>query len=333
MYMQTETTEERMALLLGLLGPEVADPVLEQLPENRRRRLRDLREEVQSASLGRVEIAEVIDEFMRFFRFALQQTSDKPQLRVVGLDAGDEDDEESEAFVGPAKHVFEPSDDTFADLNRLTPIQIAGALRSESPRTIAVVLNCLEPHRAGETLKYVAPEIRGPIFVQLQNTQAAPQALLERVVKTTVKKGCQIDGESAADPEEEVNRKLAELLRNVGQQERGEMLAALEAQDADVAAKIKQMLYVFEDLAGVADRSMQKFLSEVDSETLCKALKGADDDIISNVMNNLSKRARVTLTEELEFVGNVKPNELEKSRQEVCSLLAQMDESGDLEMK
>ena len=304
--MQTETSEERMALLLGLLDPKVADPILEQLPEEKRRRLRDLQKEVQTASLHRAEIAQVIDEFMRFFRFALQQTSDKPQLRVVGGNARVGMNEAS----APPANVFEPSDDAFADLDRLTPIQIAGALRSESPRTIAVVLNCLTSHKAGETLKHVAPETRGPIFVQLQNPPVAPQALLERVVRTTVKKGCQIDGESTVAPEEEVDQKLAELLRNVGRQERGEMLAALEAQDADVAAKIKQMLYVFEDLASVSDRSMQKFLSEVDSDTLCTALKGADDEILSNVMDNLSRRARVTLAEELDFRGDVTSTEL-----------------------
>ena len=333
MFMQTETSEERMALLLGLLDPEVADPVFEQLPEEKRRRLRALQQEVQNASLDRAEIGDVIDEFMRFFRFALQQTPDKPRLRVVGADDRDEDVSACEASTPPAKHVFEPSDDPFADLRRLTPNQIAGALRSESPRTIAVVLNCLDPHKAGEALKCVAPEMRGPIFVHLQNPPVAPPALLERVVKTTVEKGCQIDGEIAADPEEEVNRKLAELLRNVGQQERGEMLTALEARDAEVATKIKQLLYVFEDLASVADRSMQKLLSEVESGTLCKSLQGAEEEIIANVMNNLSKRARATLSEEMEFLGNVKPHEIEDSRQEVCKLLAQLDEAGDLEMK
>ncbi len=198
---------------------------------------------------------------------------------------------------------------------------------------MAVVLNCLDPQKAGDTLKHVAPEMRGAAFVQLQNPPVAPPALLERVVRTTVEKGCQIDGESAADPEEEVNRKLAELLRNVGQKDRGEMLAALETQDADVAAKIRQMLYVFDDLAHVADRAMQKLLTEVDSETLCRALKGADDAVLSNVMNNLSKRARATLLEEMEFLGNVKPNEIEECRTEVCRLLARLDGSGDLEMK
>jgi flagellar motor switch protein FliG len=333
MFMQTETSEERMALLLGLLGPDVADPVLERLPAEQRQRLRDLQPHVQSATLDRAEVAEVIDEFMRFFRFALQQTSAEPQLRVVNPDARDEDEQAGDTSGQRSKHVFEPSGDSFADLNRLMPVQIAGALRSESPRTMAVVLNCLDPQKAGDTLKHVAAEVRGSVFVQLQNPPAAPQALLERVVRTTVEKGCQIDGESVADPEEEVNRKLAELLRNVGQQDRGEMLTALAAQDAEVAAKIRQMLYVFEDLANVADRAMQKLLSEVNSETLCRALKGADDAILSNVMNNLSKRARATLAEEMEFLGNVKPNEIEECRTEICNLLARLDESGDLEMK
>ncbi len=133
MFMQTETSEERMALLLGLLGPEAADPILERLPAEKRQRLRDLQEEMQSAAVDRAEVGEVIDQFMRFFRFALQQTAAAPRLRVVNPDARNEEEQEGAASGQRSKHVFEPSDDSFADLNRLMPVQIAGRYAPKAP--------------------------------------------------------------------------------------------------------------------------------------------------------------------------------------------------------
>jgi flagellar motor switch protein FliG len=328
MIMQTESSDERLAVLLGLLGPEVADPVLDRLPENKSQLLRSLVKEVQNAPFDRAELSEILDEFMRFFRFALDHVDDADQS-----DKDPDGTDVDQVFDNKPKKQFVSSGDPFVDLKRLKPTQIAGALRDESPRTIAVVLNCLEAKKAGESLRYLADEIRGPVFVQLRNPPVAQSPLLERVVRTTVDKGCRLDAEYVADPEEQVVQKMADLLRHVDQQQRNEMLVALSEQDTEMADRIKRMLYLFEDVAKLSDRCMRKLLGEIESTMLYRSLKNASEETVSNVMNNLSKRAQATLTEELEFLTDLKPDEVEEARRGVCEVMAKLDESGDLEMQ
>jgi flagellar motor switch protein FliG len=326
MIMQTESSDERLAVLLGLLGPEVADPVLDRLPDNKGQLLRKLIQEVQNAPFDKTELTEILGEFMRFFRFALEHLDGSG-----GDDSADAD--EDQVFSIESKKAFVLSGDPFVDLKRLKPTQIAGALRNESPRTIAVVLNCLEAKKAGEALRHLADEIRGPVFVQLSNPPVAQQQLLERVVRTTVDKGSRLDAEQVTDPEEQVIQKLADLLRHVDQQQRNEMLVALSEQDDEVSKRIKRVLYLFEDVAKLTDRCTRKLLGEIESTMLYRSLKDADEGIVSNVMNNLSKRAQAALTEELEFLIDLKPDEVEEARRGVCDVMARLDESGDLEMR
>ena len=107
----------------------------------------------------------------------------------------------------------------------------------------------------------------------------------------------------------------------------------MEEEDAESAAVIKGMLYLFEDLLQISDRSLQKILSEIDSGSLATALKGVDEPIVEKVMSNLSKRARATLAEEIEFLGSVKQAEQEVAQKAVCEAIARLDQSGDLEME
>jgi flagellar motor switch protein FliG len=157
--------------------------------------------------------------------------------------------------------------------------------------------------------------------------------MLERIVRTTVTKGAALDLSAVADPSDESNRKMADLLRAMGQAERAQMLRTLETLDADVIEQIKKLLYTFEDVKKLANRSIQKILGEIDSQTLAMALKGADEAIADKILANLSKRARATLVEEMEFLGHVKPAEQEAARSAICEVVGRLDESGDLEME
>ena len=324
MKMQTETAEERIALLLGMLGPEVADPVLERLPDDKGARLRELLADVQSLPFDKSELTESVAEFMRFFNFAVEHL-DEPEDETI--------EEPEEIEVDDPKKPFVSTGVPLEDLKRLKPAQIVGALQNESPRTIALVLDNLNAAKVGEALSMLPDAVRSDVFVQLRDPPKAPAPLFDRIVKTVVEKGCQLDVDRVVNQEDEVIEKLAELLRHVGQQQRNDMLQALTEQDEELANGIKKMLYLFEDISTLSDRTMQKLLGQVESDILCKSLKDASEEIVDNIMNNLSKRARATLTEELEYLANVKEDEIEEARRGVCDVMASLDAAGDLETK
>lgn len=326
--------EERIAVLLGALGRDLSETVLADLPHDARLRVRSLLDRFEEMPLDDAELEEVLQEFARFFRFAAQQLMSESS-EGTGQSADGTAAAALEPVAAPVAQgspTFTPSDDPFADLERLQPFQIVGALKDESPRTIGLVLNCLSPGRAGKTLQELPESIRSQVFNVLRNSSQAPAGLRERIVRTTVEKGCQLAMEVVADPQQERDRKLAALLREMGQRERGQMLAMLEEQDEECVARIRVLLYSFHDLQRISGRSIQRILADVDSSTLAIALKDAEESVVQKVLDNLSRRARATLTEELEFLTRVKPEEQQRARQEICTMIARLDQSGDLEL-
>ncbi len=324
--------------------------ILQELPQEKRDRIRQLLDQVKADPPQEWEVEEVLDEFLRFYRFAAAQGA-KPQLSVFngqsnsGQATSPESSsavvEEEEEPAAPPRVVkrkkkrapFQRSGDPFEDLQRLWPFQVAGALKEESPKTAAIVLGCLPPEAAGEALELLPEELQAEVFLALRDAPKVPAALLERIVETTVTRGANLDTSALSDPQEEANKKLAEVLRAMGQQQRGQILKRLEETAPESVIEVKRLIYIFEDLMRVSDRSIQKVLAEVDASSLARALKGSDPDLLEKVMRNLSKRARATLAEEIEFSSSVKPEAQELAQQEICTIIARMDQSGDLEME
>ena len=87
-------------------------------------------------------------------------------------------------------------------------------------------------------MQQLPSKIRSDVFLRLRKPPAAPTGLIERIVRTTVDKGCMLNVDAVSDPEEESNKKMAELLRATGATERMQMLQALEEEDAESAAVV-----------------------------------------------------------------------------------------------
>lgn len=326
----TRAPEEKVAIVLRLLGQPVTDTVLRQLPAEQSQQLQQVLHQFEQQPPPEADIEEVLDDFERFFRFAAA-TGGMPTTKPA------EDQEADEPPPRPRpKRKERPQlrlvGNPFEDLYELRSYQIFGALRSENPRTVALVLNCLEPAVAGEVLQMFPEEQRGELAVQLADHPTAPDSLLERLVRTTVEKGSKLDKQAIANADEEAVRKLAGMLRNMNRADRGQIMNTLEEQKPETAAAIKKQLYVFTDLLDVTDRSLQRLLAEVDSSTLAIALKGSDEALMEKVMNNLSRRAREALTEEIEFQGSVTAEAQAEARTSICQVMANLDQQGELVM-
>ncbi len=125
---------------------------------------------------------------------------------------------------------------------------------------------------------------------------------------------------------------MAGMLRCLEKTERTEVLTALDENEPETARRIKELLYQFEDLLRIHDRSIQKLLSEVDAKTLSVALKGATQEISEKVLNNLSKRAREALTEEMEFLGMVPIAQVREAQKALVDVIQRLDQAGELMM-
>lgn len=337
--MMTTAEEDRIAVLLQALGDDVQDVALAGLAPDRATEVRQRIEEMKTSPPSPDEIDSVLDDFERFLRLAADGIAS--QLRVVSEESADEElppDDEDAATAVEESHgqeaddeVFEPTEDSVADLNRLSPFRIAAALADENPRTIAIVLDNLETEKAAETLRVLPDSLRSQTFVIFSQASNASPGLVQRIVQTTVTKALAADGSAVEASGSE--RKMVELLRAMAKRTRSQMMQQIEQEDPELADRLKDLIYVFEDVLKIEDRSLQKLLAEVESDTLVTALKDADEQIVEKVLGNVTKRVRETLTEEMEYMGVVPEERIEQARAAVARTIAKLDQEGQLVME
>jgi len=308
--------EDRVATLLHLLGAEATEQVLTRmdpaLVAGVRQRLGTLATAPPHARRQR----QVLDDFERFFQFTLANVT--PQLKLHTEEEEPAEDENEEILL---------TGDALADLERMNLYQLAGALADEQPRTIALLLKSTSATRIAQVLELMGDEKREQVVREMSTDPRAPEIILRRIAATTIERAQKLSAEPPA--REDPVLRMVEILRATDKPKRRPILKALEEQDPEQATLINQALYQFDDLLKMDDAQIQKVLSRVDSTTLSTALFGADERIVEKIMNNLSKRARAALQEELAFRKNVTGAQLRASRQLVTQAIGEAEQESE----
>ena len=109
-----------------------------------------------------------------------------------------------------------------------------------------------------------------------------------------------------------------------------EALDEIEDDDPEMAAEIKQLMFVFEDLVFVDDKGLQAMLRKVETKELAIALKAASEEVKDKIFKNMSTRAADMVQEEIESAGSVRMRDVENSQQAITKLIQDMEEKGEL---
>ena len=326
-----QSNEQRVAILLASLGDDLGSQILKNFPPERAAAVRGMISELDEDGVDDVTVADVLEEFERFLRFA--EANRPAPLKIA--DVGDGKEPEAKDIPAAEKKnqrsrkSFTPTGDPVADLNQMSPYQIAKALDGEHPRAASVVMLQLDNTVAARTLDLLPDEVRAEAFLQMSREQASPQILVERIVITTLEKALKI--EEPEGGEIDADQRAAALLRSVDKGSRTQMIDALQAENSEMADRVRGLLYVFDDMLRITPRSVQKLLGEFDVDTLSSALKGAPQEMVDSVLNNLSKRARERLAEEIELAQST-PEIVEAARRQITDAMGRLDQAGELQM-
>jgi flagellar motor switch protein FliG len=208
---------------------------------------------------------------------------------------------------------------------------IAEMINQEHPQIIALVLAHLEPDQAAEVIGYLPPRVRSDAVMRIATLDGVqPHALseldsiMERQVSGNTRKlkSSVVGGLKAA----------AEILNAMESTRESEVIAAIRSQDEALGGRIEELMFVFEDLADVDDRSMQVLLREVPSGTLVTALKGAEPAIREKIFSNMSKRAADMMRDDLEVKGPVRLSEVDAAQKEVLATARKLADAGQLNL-
>ncbi len=315
--------------LLHLLGNDIAENILAQLPPDQAQKLRiGMTQSPSQVLLRPRQQRQLLDSFDEFFQFALKAGKTRPRLASLSdtSEPSDHRDRSAQATESgeSSDRTFELTGDPLTDLQSLSIYQLAQALETEQPRTTAILLSCLAPKLAADALSMMQEEYCRRVVKELSREQHAPQILVERIARATLHRGATLSSDPP-DRREHADR-LADVLRSVPRQYRMSMLTAIEEQDADLNRALLKKMYRFDDMLALEPRTIQRILGEVDGATLTTALFNASEEIKEAILRNLSRRARQSIEEELQFQTHVPESRVQMARESIAEVIARVDQ-------
>ena len=122
----------------------------------------------------------------------------------------------------------------------------------------------------------------------------------------------------------------AEILNIVGRSVEKNILEGLSKTDPELATEIKNLMFVFEDIIILDDRSIQRVLKEIESKELSFALKAVSDEVKNKILSNMSERASAMVVEEMEYMGPVRLREVEEAQHRIVEVIRQLEDEGEI---
>ena len=207
--------------------------------------------------------------------------------------------------------------DRFGRLRRADPSLLSSTLRGEHPQTIALILAHLEASQVAAILREMDPALGGDVMYRIARMEkVSPEmvSLVERAIGSEADLTFAAGMSAVGGPQA-----VAQILNLVSTSVEKEILEQVSDRDQQLSDQIKNLMFVFEDLIMLDDKSLQRLLREVDVKQLALALKAASPELKQKIMGVMSQRAVEGLREEIEFLGAVKMRDVETAQTDIVS--------------
>ena len=314
---------QKAAIALGAFGSEVSSLVLKGMSEQEIERIT-----IEIANLRDVpaDIEEkVIDECYQVFMA-------RQYISQGGVDFAQQILEKA---VGASKareimHRLESSlrSRGFSLLKDIDPKQLASFFQNEHPQTIALILTQLSPNQAASILAELGPELQAEVALRIATMEKISPEILKEIEST-------LEGHFESSNARDLSasggaKSIAEILNLIDTTAEKNIMQSLEAEDADLAAEVKNMMFVFDDIVLLDDRSIQRLLKDVETKDLSLALKATSDEVKKKIFSNVSERVANLIKEEMEFMGPTRLSDVEAAQGRIVDSVRRLEEEGQI---
>ncbi|MHD0644030.1 flagellar motor switch protein FliG [Pseudomonas aeruginosa] len=318
-----ETKHQRYAaILLKSLPPEISAKVLRAMPSNAEELASNI---MNLKSIGVEELTAALDLMHEEFETlaAAGGMDSQDLLQMLTLAYGEE---KAEAIF--SEIINEQKGITgFEKLNMMDAASVAEFIRDEHPQIIATIICYLDPKLSGAVLSLFETSFREDILFRVADIGSVnSQALAEltesieaRLSGQNVKRA-KLGGPSTA----------AAILNTMATSEETSALDTIRAQDAELAEAIENEMFLFENLLELDDRSIQKLITEINPDSLCVALKGADEDLVGKFIKNMANRQAELLRDDMESRGPVRLSQVEQEQKSILEIVRRLQAAGEI---
>lgn len=213
-------------------------------------------------------------------------------------------------------------------LKWMDPLSVAELLRNEHPQIVAAILVHLDYDHAADVLKHLGERQRNEVMLRIATMEGIqPSALkdLNEVLFKVLAGGDKVRKASLGGV-----KTAAEMINLMGTALEGTVIESIRSHDPDLAQKIMDKMFVFDDVIKLDDKAIQMVLKEVASDALIVALKGAQPELKEKFLANMSSRAAETLREDLESRGPMRLSEVEAQQKEILKTVRRLADEGQI---
>ncbi len=216
----------------------------------------------------------------------------------------------------------------FSILKKAEPKQLANFLQKEHPQTISLILSHLASELSADVLEAFPEELRADVAFRITTLgRVAPSLVgeIESVVDQVAEEVINENSTSSGGA-----RLMAAILNKVGVVQAKFLMGSIEQRDPQAAAEVKRLMFMFEDVLYIDDRSVQRILREVDKKDLTLSLKIADEKLKQKIFANMSERASELVKEDLQFMGPVRLRDVEAAQMRIIEVIRQLEENEEI---
>ena len=314
---------EKSAIFLMTLGESEAAEVLKYLEPKEVQKISSAM--VTLKNLSRDQIAQVFQDF-------LVSASSKT---TIGMDSNDYIRGMLTKALGGDKakglldRIMHNSDTSgIESLKWMDPGAVAEMIGNEHPQIIATILVHLEPDQAAEILKMLNDRTRNDVLLRISTLDSVQPVALRELNDVLGK--LMSGGGTGKKALQGGVATAAEILNFMGSALEAEMMENVRSYDPELAQKIEDKMFVFENIMDIDDRGIQLVLREVQSESLIVALKGANEELREKIFKNMSQRAAEMMREDLESKGPVKLSDVEANQKEILKIVRRLSDEGQI---
>ncbi len=303
----------KAAILIKAVGRNVAQPLLQQLPEEQKSLI--LRLQAQVGDIPGQLVEKVVAEFLSqagYLPAPQEQKSEKQKSEQKNEGQSSEED----------------TPRSLKALQSIAPDQLFQLIKDEHPQTIALIIAHLKPGVGSDILSRLPDELKSDVAFRIANLDKVISGMVEEIDK--IFEQILKDKDHSAIQEAGGVSRLAEILNQIDGASAEQIIDDIEENDPELADEIKQKMFVFEDIVLVDDKGLQKVLRAIETQELALALKAASDEVKEKIFSNMSERAADILKEEMEVSGAVRMKDVTDAQQKITKIIQEMERKGEL---
>ncbi|WP_100160410.1 flagellar motor switch protein FliG [Proteus columbae] len=317
------TGTEKSAVMLLTLGEDRAAEVFKHLSTREVQQL-----SIAMSSMRHISNQQLIDVMASFEEDAVQyaalNVNANDYLRSVLVKALGE--ERANNLLDEISETRETTTG-IETLNFMEPQMAADIIRDEHPQIIATILVHLKRGQAADILALFDEKLRNDVMLRIATfggVQPSALAELTEVLNNL------LDGQNLKRSKMGGVRTAAEIINLMKSQQEENVITAVRDYDGELAQKIIDEMFLFENLIDIDNRSIQRILQEVESDSLVVALKGCDQDLRDHFLNNMSQRAAEIMRDDLNSRGPVRMSQVEAEQKAILLVVRKLAETGEV---